>query len=207
MYISSISPGLFSGRSSTGTYAKYSATYLVGWKPHSIIVPYLPLPSGFCCPLASCLQQKIIHLLVWYTKPTLFLATCIYHSKFTSRLWGWRKWKRKKKPARSVFLHSSTCPLPQVSTSSDIERHRLLLELSLQLCLFLESTTLNGQMMITVVRMQFFSSSVPQLNGFLQTQSQLVFFTMTQKHFKLFSSWKWAFYWQLEISSTDISHF
>lgn len=104
-----------------------------------------------------------------------------------------------------VSFHSRL--VPQVSTSSDTERYRLLLELSLQLCLFLESTTLNGQMMITVVRMQFFLSSVPQLNGVLQTQSRPAFFTMTQKHFKLFSSWKWAFCWQLENSATDILHF
>jgi len=103
--------------------------------------------------LASCLQQKTIHLLAWYTKTTLFLATCIYHSKFTSRLQGGRKERRKKKPARRVSYPSCPCHclVPQVSTSDDTERRRLLPELSLQLSLFLDSTTLNRQMMITVV--------------------------------------------------------
>lgn len=159
--------------------------------------------------LASCLQQKIIHLLVWYRKPTLFLATCIYHSKFTSTLRGWGKERGKKKPH---FLSHTAVPahsraVPKASTSSDTKRHRMLLVLSLQLCLFLESTVLNGQMMITVLWMQFFLSLVSRLNGILQTQSWPLFFTMTQKHFELFSSWKWAFCWQLEISATDILHF
>lgn len=163
----------------------------------------------FLLSLASCLQQKIIHLLVWYTKPTLFLATRIYHSKFTSSLRVWGKERRKKKPH---FLSHTPVPahshvVPQVSASSDTERLRMLLVLSLQLCLFLESAVLNGQMMITVLWMQFFLSSMSRLNGILQTQSWPLFFTMTQKHFKLFSSWKWAFCWQLEISAMDILHF
>lgn len=156
--------------------------------------------------LASCLQQKIIHLLVWYRKSTLFLATRIYHSKFASTLQGWGEERGKKKPHflshTPVPAHSRARSAPAVT-----ERHRMLLVLSLQLCLFLESTVLNGQMMITVVWMQFFLSFVSWLNGILQTQSWPLFFTMTQKHFKLFSSWKWAFSWQLEISSIDILHF
>lgn len=123
-----------------------------------------------------------------------------------------KKREEEKETCTEGFL--SHTPLPpsshvvlQVGISSDRERRRLLLELSLQLCLFLESTVLNGQLMITVVWMQFFLSSMPQLNGVLQTQSRPVFFTMTQKHFKLFSLWKWAFCWRLEISATDILHF
>lgn len=61
----------------------------------------------FLLSLASCLQQKIIHLLVWYTKPTLFLATRIYHSKFTSRLQGWGKRGGKRNPISFLTL---LCP-------------------------------------------------------------------------------------------------
>lgn len=104
-------------------------------------------------------------------------------------------------------LHACSYTVPQVLTSSDKEIRKLLLELSLQLCLFLESAALSGQMMITVVWMQFFLSSVAQLNGVLKTQSWPVFFTMTQKHFEWFSWWKWTFCWWMEISTTGILHF
>lgn len=130
-----------------------SATDLVGWKPHSIIVPYLPLPLGFCCPSASFSQQKIIHLLVRCTQNTLFLATCIYHSKFIKTS-GRKKRGGKRNLCRGfVFLHPlhTHCHMvPQVLTGSDTEMRMMLLNLSLQLCLFLESTALSGQMMITV---------------------------------------------------------
>lgn len=78
---------------------------------------------------------------------------------------GLKKREEEKETCTGGFLSHTPLPpcshvVPRVSTSSDTERRRLLLELSLQLCLFLESTVLNGQMMITVVWMQFFLSSV-----------------------------------------------
>lgn len=78
---------------------------------------------------------------------------------------GTKKREEEKETCTGGFLSRTPLPpcshvVPRVSRSSDTERRRLLLELSLQLCLFLQSTALNGQMMITGVWMQFFLSWV-----------------------------------------------
>lgn len=66
----------------------HAAADLLRWEQHSINVPWLPPPPSSPCPRASCLQKKIIHLLVCYMQNKLFLAAYIYHLTWPSRL-GW----------------------------------------------------------------------------------------------------------------------
>lgn len=74
----------------------YAITDLLHSKQHSINVPELPLPPSSPCPQASCLQKKIIHLLVCYMQNKLFLAAYIYHLTLLLRLgWGCREQKDK----------------------------------------------------------------------------------------------------------------
>lgn len=81
----------------------HAAADLLRWEQHSINVPWLPPPPSSPCPRASCLQKKIIHLLVCYMQNKLFLAAYIYHLTWPSRL-GWGRRGKKDKGAAELKL-------------------------------------------------------------------------------------------------------